>query len=179
MRSLKGALVVLLLAAPIGGVALFAWPSSSEGRAEVREEGSGPEGALIAGDSVGGDVNFGEVASYRVVGDGGNLRFNVTGAPGFDATLTAVDDEGDQLAYNDDTNGLDPQVVVELGEGEEMTIEVRELGGNAGGFTLEVTGTDQDASEDDGSQAGGGVDGRGVPVPLPAPIEPATTIPAG
>ncbi len=178
MRWLKGVAVTVLLAAPVALVALVAWPSSSEGRAEVRQVGSVPDGALVAGDSVGGDVNFGEVASYRVVGDGGNLRFNVTGAPGFDATLTAVDDDGDQLAYNDDTNGLDPQVVVELGEGEEMTIEVRELGGNAGGFTLEVTGTDQEASDDGpGADAGG----RGVPVPLPAPgpAGPATTVVVG
>ena len=136
---LRRALVVLALAAPVAVVTVVAWPDEGfgGGGGNVRQEGSGPGGAVVAGDSVGGTLGFGEVASYRALGSGGQLRIGVTGV-GFDFTLTVLDEDGDQLAYNDDTNGLDPEVVVEVDADEEFTIEVRELGGQAAGFTMSV-----------------------------------------
>jgi len=138
MRWVRRASVVVLLAAPVLVVVVVAWPDDrSGGGGAPREEGSGPGGALVAGDAVGGEVGFGEVAEYRLIGDDGDVRVGVRGAPGFDATVTVVDADGDQVAYNDDSNGLDPEVGVEL-TGEELVVEVRELSGNAGGFTVYV-----------------------------------------
>jgi hypothetical protein len=142
VRWVRRGLVVLLLAAPVLIVTAVAWPSDGDGNDgrdsdDVREEGSGPDGALVAGDTVEGRVGFGEVAEYRLVGDESRVRIDVAGVPPMDATLTVRDGDGDELAYNDDTNGLDPQVTVEL-DGEELTVEVRELGNNAGSYTLSV-----------------------------------------
>ena len=138
MRWVRRLLVVLLLAAPVVVVTAVAWPSSagSGGGGGSREDGSGPDGALVAGDTVDGEVGFGEVATYRLVGDG-PVRINVRGVQPFDATLTVRSDEGAEIAYNDDTNGLDPEVIVEAGD-EPLTVEVRELGGNPGAYTLSV-----------------------------------------
>jgi hypothetical protein len=138
VRWVRRLLVVLLLAAPVVVVVLVAWPSG-DGRASAggtREDGSGPDGALVAGDTVDGEVGFGEVASYRLVGDG-RVRINVRGNQPFDATLTVRTDDRAEVAYNDDTNGLDPEVVVDAGD-EPLIVEVRELGSNAGTYTLSV-----------------------------------------
>ena len=139
VRWVRRLVVVLLLAAPVVVVTVVAWPSGSGsgGGRGTREDGSGPDGALVAGDTVEGELGFGEVASYRLVGDG-QVRINVRGVQPFDATLTVRSDDGGEIAYNDDTNGLDPEVVVEAGE-EPLIVEVRELGSNPGTYTLFVT----------------------------------------
>jgi hypothetical protein len=138
VRWVRRLLVVLLLAAPVVVVTVVAWPSGSSGGGGggARADGSGPDGALVAGDTVEGEVGFGEVAEYRLVGDG-RVRINVRGDQPFDATLTVRTDDGEEVAYNDDTNGLDPEVVVDAGE-EPLIVEVRELGSNAGSYTLSV-----------------------------------------
>jgi hypothetical protein len=59
----------------------------------------------------------------------------VRGLP--DGTLTIRGEDGQELAFNDDTNGLDPELTYELGD-DEVTVEVRDLGGNPGAFTLFV-----------------------------------------
>ena len=140
VRWVRRLLVVALLAAPVVVITAVAWPSGGSGRGGAgggtREDGSGPDGALVAGDTVEGEVGFGEVAEYRLVGDG-RVRINVQGRQPFDATLTVRTDEGAEVAYNDDTNGLDPEVVVDAAEGP-FIVEVRELGSNAGTYTLSV-----------------------------------------
>ena len=138
VRWVRRLLVVALLAAPVVVVTAVAWPSDRSGGAGggTREDGSGPGGALVAGDTVAGEVGFGEVAEYRLVGDGW-VRITVQGHQPFDATLTVRTDDGAELAYNDDTNGLDPEVIVDAGD-EPLVVEVRELGGNAGTYTLAV-----------------------------------------
>lgn len=138
---LRRGLVVVLLAAPIGVVAVVAWPEEGSGggggaRTECAD-GSGPDGALVAGDEVEGDLGFGAVVTCSAVGDGGALRFEAT-APNADLTLTVVDGDGDQLAYNDDDNGLDPAVTVDLDDGQEVDVEVRELGSAPASFLLSV-----------------------------------------
>jgi hypothetical protein len=163
VRWVRRGLVVLLLAAPVLAVAAVAWPDGGGGGGgNLRREGSGPDGALAAGDRIGGELGFGEVAGYEATGTGERLRIGVTGV-GFDFTLTVVGEDGDQLAYNDDTNGLDPEVTIALAEGETATVEVRELGGRAAGFTMSVerAGGDDDAEDDEddaGDDAEEGVD---------------------
>ena len=135
---MRRGLVALLLAAPVLVVAAVAWPSGDGGGGDdgTRAEGSGPDGALVDGDEIDDRIGFGEVAEYRLVGDD-EVTISVTGVPPMDATLTVRDAGGREVAYNDDTNGLDPQVTVQL-HGEELTVEVRELGSNAGAYTLRV-----------------------------------------
>jgi len=139
VRWVRRAVVALALAAPVVAVTAIAWPEGGFGGGDdrVRQSGSGPDGALVAGDEIGGDLGFGEVATYRVRGPE-DLVVAVTGGPNVDATLTVVAEDGSQLAYNDDTNGLDPEVSFSLDDGEEADVEVRELNGRPGGFTLEV-----------------------------------------
>ena len=135
MLWVRRVLVALLLAAPVLVVTAIAWPSEGEsGDGDVREEGSGPDGALVAGDTINDEIGFGEVAAYDLAGEG-RVRIDVTGLN--DGTLTIRAADGRELAYNDDTNGLDPQVIFEL-TGDEVTVEVRDLGGNPGSFVLTV-----------------------------------------
>ena len=134
VRWVRRLLVTLLLLAPIGLVVAVAWPDDAEDDDAVRDEGSGPEGALVAGDTVQDQLGFGEVATYRLVVDD-QVVIDVTGLP--DGTLTVRDDDGGEVAFNDDTNGLDPQVTVNP-DGRELRVEVRDLGGQAGLFTLSV-----------------------------------------
>jgi hypothetical protein len=136
VRWVRRALVALLLAAPIVVVVVVAWPDeqpSAAGADRVRAEGTGPDGALVAGDTIDDEIGFNEVAEYRLVGDG-TVQIDVTGLS--DGTLTIRGDDGSELAFNDDTNGLDPQLVFELEE--DVTVEVRDLGGTPGRFTLSV-----------------------------------------
>ena len=136
MVWVRRGLVVLLLAAPVLLVMAVAWPSGDDAAVDgnTRAEGSGPDGALVAGDEVEDEIGFGEVAAYDLGGEG-TVRIDVTGLN--DGTLTIRSDEGRELAFNDDTNGLDPQLTFEL-TGDEVTVEVRDLGGNPGSFVLTV-----------------------------------------
>ena len=134
MTWLRRGLVALLLVAPIAAVVWVAWPSDGDGGDDVRAEGSGPDGALVEGDSVDDQLGFGEVARYRLVGEG-TVVIGVRGLA--DGTLTIRGENGQELAFNDDTNGLDPELTYDLGD-DEVTVEVRDLGGNPGAFTLFV-----------------------------------------
>ena len=134
MRWLRRGLVALLLAAPIVVVVVVAWPSDEGAGAGLREGGSGPEGALVAGDTVQGQLAPGEVAEFRLVGDG-EVRVDATGLQ--DGTLTVRDGDGREVAFDDDTNGLDPQLTVDPA-GDELTVELRDLAGFPGAFTLSV-----------------------------------------
>jgi hypothetical protein len=136
VRWVRRGLVAVLLAAPVAVVAVVARPGSGE-RADTRSEGSGPDGALVAGDRVHGELGFNAVAEYRLSGDG-SVLVGVAGTPPFDATLTVRAGDGDELAFNDDTNHLDPEVRVDLAAGDDVTVEVRELGGRGGSYTIFV-----------------------------------------
>ena len=174
--------VVAALAAPPLLLAVLVWPS---GASAVDAGGDDDEVAaeLHPGDSEQGTVSGSASADYLIVGNGENpVRIDVDGAVGLDATLTLVDPEsGESLDYNDDTNELDPQLVIDLDDGETVRAEVRSLGGNAGSFEISVR-TDDDGADDAGD--GGPVETApprpnrpGPTVVLPA--GPATTIPAG
>ena len=54
-----------------------------------------------------GTVDGGGIASFEITAtDDGPVRIDVLGG-GRDPTLTVLDDDGEQLAFNDDTDGLD------------------------------------------------------------------------
>jgi hypothetical protein len=130
------ALVAFALAAPVLVVLVVAWPEGSGGDAV-------PEGTL---DGV-GDVDLGDLAEdaevdvdvpaqgaarFTLVGTGARITVRAEGRAGFDSTLTVVDEEGNQIAYNDDSNGLDPEVVVDLDDDQQASVEVRSFGGQSG-----------------------------------------------
>jgi hypothetical protein len=139
MRWLRRLLVALVLAAPIAVVAALAWPGPDEDSQDVRREGSGPDGTLLVGDRVDGHVDPGGVADYPLAADQGAVRIAVRGVAPFDATLAVLGPGDDELAYNDDTVGLDPEVEVVSG-GEELVVRVGGLGGNPGDYTVVVDG---------------------------------------
>jgi hypothetical protein len=152
--------VAVGLAAPPVLLAIAVWPSASAERAGFDD----PEAELTAGDAERGSTNGLSSTDYLITGQG-VLRIDVDG-PTFDPTLTLVDPEtGDQLDYNDDSNGLNPSLTVELDEGESVRAQVRSLGGPPGGaFRISVTdaGDGGGVVDDGGGEAGG----------------PATTVPA-
>jgi hypothetical protein len=129
-------LVVLALAAPVVIVVVVAWPEeASEG--EARPGAPAQVGDVDAGDLADGvevdvDVPAEGAARFAVVGTGTAMTVRAEGRGGFDSTLTVVDGDGNQLAYNDDTVGLDPEVEVALDDGQEASVEVRSFSGEPG-----------------------------------------------
>jgi hypothetical protein len=137
VRWVRRGLVGVLLALPVVAVAVVAWPDDDgDAGGDFRADGSGPEGVLVVGDSVEGEIGFGEVAVYRLEGEG-RADVSVAGVAPMDATLTVLDEDGDQVGFNDDTNGLDPELRVDLDDGQ-LTVEVRDLRGSAAAFTVTV-----------------------------------------
>jgi hypothetical protein len=138
VRWLRRVLVVAVLLAPIAMVVAIARPDDGAAASgEVRGGGSGADGVLLDGDRVHGDLGFGEAARYRATGDGPTRIGATGGGADLQITVRAVDG-GTELASNDDTNGLDPEVTLDLDDGEPVDVEVRELGGNPASFTLYV-----------------------------------------
>jgi hypothetical protein len=130
------ALVALALAAPVLVVLVVAWPEGSGGDAvpEVTLDGVGDVdlGDLNEDDEVDVDVPAQGAARFTLVGTGARITVRAEGRAGFDSTLTVVDEEGNQIAYNDDSNGLDPEVVVDLDDDQQASVEVRSFGGQSG-----------------------------------------------
>jgi hypothetical protein len=102
-------------------------PPSSRSTAELEVD----QGEIGPDSEVEVDVPAQGAVVFVVVGIGGPVTMRAEGN-GFDSTLTVVDADGDQLAYNDDTDGLDPQVQFDLEVDEELTVEVRSFGGVPG-----------------------------------------------
>ncbi len=132
-----------LLAAPVVVVTAVAWPAPTpavEGQDEEDIDTDTDGGPLVPGDELDGEIAFNGVVSYAVVGTGEDLVVGVQG-DAIDTTLTVLDAEsGTQLDYIDDANGLDPELQLSLDEGQEVTVEVRELGGQPGTFTISLEG---------------------------------------
>ncbi len=138
MRWLRRLGVGALLVAPVIVVAVVAWPEPSPTVEAFDPNDDG--GALQPGDDLEGDIAFNGVVAYAVVGTGDDLVVGVRG-DGIDTTLTVLDAEsGEQLDYIDDANGLDPELLLSLEEGRAVTVEVRELGGQPGSFTIYLDG---------------------------------------
>lgn len=162
-------------AAPPLVLALLVWPSSASAGADGDGGGDGDVAAELApGDAADGTVAGAESVDYLVTGDGDGPVVIVVFGAGFDSTLTLVDaDSGERLDFNDDTIDLDPQLVVELDDGESVVAQVRSLGGEPGSYTIAVDHEGELVEPD-------GPGGPGVPVPLPLPIPgPPTTIAFG
>lgn len=128
--------VAAALAAPPVALLAAVWPSSAE-PANGGTTGD-PEAELEAGETDEGATNGVSSTDYLVTG-GGRLRIDVDG-PGFDPTLTLVDpDSGQQLDFNDDADGLNPSLEIDLGDGGSVLAQVRSLGGPPGGtFTISI-----------------------------------------
>lgn len=117
-------------------------------------------GELDAGSSAGATTGNGTLATYRLAGPG-DFVVGVDG-PSFDPTLRVVDDDdGTEIAYNDDAGGsLNPSVVFSLADGQTARLEVGVFGGGGGDFTITV-------SSPDGS----------VPTTIVVPLAPPETAP--
>lgn len=88
--------------------------------------GSGPGGALQFGDIVPGSFEIGEVAEFRLIGDGlGTALVGAQAVGGADLTITVTDEaSGAELAFDDDSFGFDPEVSVDLAEGQVVVVTV-------------------------------------------------------
>jgi hypothetical protein len=130
--------VAALLAAPPVALLGAVWPSSAEPAGGGGAAAGDPEEELTAGEDAEGATNGISSTDFLITGEG-ELRIDITG-PVFDPTLTLIDpDTGDQLDFNDDSNGLDPSLTVNLGDGGSVLAQVRALGGPPGGpFTIAV-----------------------------------------
>lgn len=119
-----------LLAPPVV-LAVAVWPASAAG-------GGADDTELAVGDEATGTVGPGGVTSFEITAtEAGRVRIDVLGG-GSDPTLTLLDDDGNQLDYNDDADGLDPSLQVDLDDGEVIHAEVRSFGGDAMAFTIRV-----------------------------------------
>jgi hypothetical protein len=163
------AVTAALLAPPVL-LAAAVWPEGGIGGG-----GGDIEAELGEGDSETATTDGLSSTDFLVVGPG-QLRIDVAGGD-FDTTLTLVDpDSGEQIAFNDDVQGWDPSLVVELDEGASVRAQVRSFDGSAGRFVISVRAADDAPAP--GDDAGAGVRVPVEPPPL-APGQTETTIVAG
>jgi hypothetical protein len=141
-----------LLAPPLG-LAVAVWPASASGG-----DGGDADTELAVGDDADGTVGPGGVTVYELtVAEDGAVRIDVLGRGG-DPTLTVRDDDGRELGFNDDTDGLDSSVEVDVDAGQVLHAEVRSFSGEAMAFTIRVRSAG--AGDGGGDGGGGGDDGR-------------------
>jgi hypothetical protein len=160
------AVTAALLAPPVL-LAAAVWPDGGIGG------GGGIEAELGEGDSETSTTDGLSSTDFLVVGPG-QLRIDVAGGD-FDTTLTLVDaDSGEHIAFNDDVEGWDPSLVVELDEGASVRAQVRSFDGSPGRFVISVSAADDAPELGEGAGAGGTV----APPPL-LPGQSETTIVAG
>lgn len=142
-----------LLAPPLG-LAVAVWPASASGG-----DGGDADTELAVGDDADGTVGPGGVTDYEItVDEDGAVRIDVLGRGG-DPTLTVRDDDGRELGFNDDTDGLDSSVEVDVDAGQVLHAEVRSFSGEAMAFTIRVRsagGGDDGQEGDDEPSAGPG-----------------------
>jgi hypothetical protein len=168
--------VAAALAAPPVALAILVWPVDASADGGGSDDGE-VEATLGPGESADGTVSGTVSSDYEIVGDGsGPLVLRVVG-DGFDSTLTLVDPESDdQLDFDDDTDGADPALSLDLDEGESVIAEVRSFSGEPGSFTILVELDDGSGADDGESEGEEGGRGGGVRVFPPGP---ATTIVGG
>jgi hypothetical protein len=123
------------VAAPAVVVVVLAWPEGGDadrggrdGRGEVLLD----VGELSDGQELDVEVPASGAARLTIVGRGDEVTVRAEGRRGFDSTLTLLDADGEQVAFNDDAADLDPALSFELDDGESATIEVRSFGGVPG-----------------------------------------------
>lgn len=109
-----------------------------DGPARVPTGASGPNGELLVFDAVEGSVGEDASATFLAVADADD-RFVIgaEGLDGFDGRIVVFDaDTGEELAANDDHNGFDPEVLVDLRAGQLVEIVVDGFAGEAGAFVV-------------------------------------------
>lgn len=93
---------------------------------------------LSVGSVTEGQVGVDGTATFLASGSGTDVAVEVQGIGGFDSTVTVIDAFGDEVAFDDDTNGLDPEAVVFMTSGDRYTIEVQGYAGTAGAFSISI-----------------------------------------
>lgn len=148
------------LAAPPVVLAALVWPAGAEGGA-----GGGDPIELEIGEAADGQVLGNGVTTYELTAEvDGPVRIDVLGR-GQDPTLTVVDAEsGDELGFNDDTDGTDSRLVLDLEEGQVILAEVRSFDGSSIAFTIRA----RRAAEDD---LDGEAGGPGTTIPADGAVE--------
>lgn len=140
-----------LLAPPLG-LAVAVWPASASGG----DGGGGGDTELAVGDEADGTVGPGGMTDYEITADeDGLVRIDVLGRGG-DPTLTVRDEDGTELGFNDDADGLDSSVEVDLDAGQVVHAEVRSFSGEAMAFTIRVRSAGGRDEGDDEPSAGPG-----------------------
>jgi hypothetical protein len=87
--------------------------------------GSGPDGELQLGDVIPGSIAIGEVAEFRLIGDQFGFFIGAQATDGADLTITVTDVvTGEELGFDDDTFGRDPEVSLELADGQVVVVTV-------------------------------------------------------
>jgi hypothetical protein len=87
------------------------------------------------GDAINGTLEADQKACYYFSGTTGqSILVNVDSL--IDTTLTLFDADGNQVAFNDDTNGLNPQIRTTLPGDGTYTIGLESYSGDTGDFTL-------------------------------------------
>ena len=94
---------------------------------------------LRLGLAVAGEVGQDQVARHDFVGDGAVVDVDVVGLQGFDPVVRVIAANGDVLAENDDFEGLDSHVEVQLPGGATATIEVLGFSGRPGRYEVTVS----------------------------------------
>ena len=104
----------------------------------VETGASGPNGELLVFDVVAGQVPEDGVATFTAVADiDGEFVVGVQGEDDLDSTVTMFDAAtGEELGFNDDFSGVDPEVLLTLTAGQVVTIEVRGFAGAGGSFLV-------------------------------------------
>lgn len=97
----------------------------------------GPGGEIIAGDVVSGTFAAGGEANHTVIATGGEAFIGAVATNGADLTISVVDvATGEELGFNDDFFGTDPEVFLTLTEGQMLLVTVREFTGGGAEFFL-------------------------------------------
>ena len=99
---------------------------------------SGPNGELQIFDVVAGSVAEDGTATFTAIADiDGEFVIGVQGEDGLDSVVTVFDAAtGEELGFNDDFSGVDPEVLVSLAGGQVVNIEVRGFAGAGGDFLV-------------------------------------------
>jgi hypothetical protein len=119
--------------------------SGSPGFYSIRlQRGDGTQPAVVLGDPLrlgqptAGEVVEDQVARHDFAGDGAVVDVAVVGLQGFDPVVRVIAPNGDVLAENDDSDGLDAHVEVQL-PAATVTIEVQGYSGRPGRYEVTVS----------------------------------------
>jgi hypothetical protein len=87
---------------------------------------------------VAGSIRAGETARHPFSGPGGEVTVRVLGQESFDPVLTIRDSSGAELGTNDDADGRDSRLTLDVPLEASITIEVTGFNGAGGAYTVVV-----------------------------------------